>query len=61
MQGLLAPVAASFSLFGVYLVLKYFPDLSFQTFIDVYFFLLGSFSISNAASSLLRVRLSLPA
>ena len=47
MQGFLAPVAASVSLFGIYLLLKYFPDLSLQTFIDGYFFLLGSSTVPS--------------
>lgn len=55
MQGLLAPFAASLSLLGIYLVVKYLPDLSLQTFLDAYFFLLGSFAISGAAASLLKV------
>jgi hypothetical protein len=56
LQGLLAPLFASISLFGVYLIVKYLPDLSLQTFLDVYFFLLGSFALSSGASALLRVR-----
>ena len=55
-QGVLAPVAASVSLFGLYLVLKFFPDLSLQTFIDGYFFLLGSFALSSGATCLLQVQ-----
>lgn len=55
MQGFLAPVAASVSLFGIYLLLKYFPDLSLQTFIDGYFFLLGSFALTSGATCLLQV------
>lgn len=54
-QGFLAPVAASVSLFGIYLLLKYFPDLSLQTFIDGYFFLLGSFALTSGATCLLQV------
>ena len=55
-QGVLAPVAASVSLFGLYLVLKFFPDVSLQTFIDGYFFLLGSFALSSGATCLLQVQ-----
>lgn len=55
MQGFLAPVAASVSLFGLYLLIKFFPDLSLQTFIDGYFFLLGSFALSSGATCLLQV------
>lgn len=46
-EGALAPVLASASLFGVYLVLKYFPDLSLQTLLDAYFFLLGTAAITG--------------
>eukprot|EP00892_Ulva_mutabilis_P012076 jgi/Ulvmu1/9240/UM005_0340.1 len=53
-EGVLAPVAASVSLFGLYLLLKFFPDLSVQTFIDAYFFLLGSFALSSGATCLLQ-------
>jgi hypothetical protein len=40
-------VLASASLFGIYLVLKYFPDLSLQTLLDAYFFLLGTAAITG--------------
>lgn len=53
-QGALAPVLASASLFGIYLLLKYFPDLSLQTFLDSYFFLLGTAAITGAARPLLK-------
>ena len=53
-QGALAPVLASVSLFGIYLVLKYFPDLSLQTFLDLYFFALGTAAITGAARPLLK-------
>jgi hypothetical protein len=36
-QGALAPVLASATLFGLYLLLRFFPDLSLQTFLDAYF------------------------
>lgn len=42
------------SLFGLWLLLKYLPDLSLQTFLDAYFFLLGSAAIWGAARPLLR-------
>jgi minor histocompatibility antigen H13 len=54
LQGALAPVLASVSLFGIYLVLKYFPDLSLQTFLDAYFWLLGTAAITGAARPLLK-------
>lgn len=53
-QGALAPVLASCSLFGIYLLLKYFPDLSLQTLLDGYFWLLGTAAITGAARPLLR-------
>lgn len=56
MQGILAPFIASISLFGLYLLIKYLPDLSLQTVLDVYFFLVGSLAISSGASVLLKVR-----
>jgi minor histocompatibility antigen H13 len=48
LQGLLAPVLASCSLFGLYLLVKYVPDFSLQTFLDAYFWLLGSVAIFGA-------------
>jgi hypothetical protein len=47
-QGLLAPVLASCSLFGLYLLVKYVPEFSLQTFLDAYFWLLGSVAIFGA-------------
>ena len=47
-QGLVAPVLASASLFAMYLLIKYFPDLSLQNFLDAYFFLLASFATTGA-------------
>ena len=52
--GALAPVAASISLFSIYLLLKYIPDLDIQTLLNGYFFLLGSFACSSAAVPLLQ-------
>lgn len=54
LQGALAPVFASISLFGLYLILKYFPDLSIQTVLNAYFFLLGNFALIGACGPLLR-------
>lgn len=45
---------ASASLFGIYLLLKYFPDLSVQTLLDGYFWLLGTAAITGAARPLMR-------
>jgi minor histocompatibility antigen H13 len=53
-EGALAPFFASASLFGLYLLIKYVPDFSIQTFIDVYFWLLGSFAIGGAVTPLMR-------
>lgn len=53
-QGILAPVMASLSLFSFYLIIKYFPDLSLQTLLDVYFFLLASFATIGAFTGPLR-------
>ncbi|PSC69300.1 signal peptide peptidase [Micractinium conductrix] len=47
-EGLLAPVAASVSLFGLYLLLKYIPDLNIQSLLNAYFWLLGSIAMVGA-------------
>lgn len=49
LQSILAPVLASCSLFGLYLLIKYLPNFSLQTFLDAYFWLLGTVAVSNAA------------
>lgn len=54
LQGLLAPVLASCSLFGLYLLVKYVPDFSLQTFLDAYFWLLGSAAIYGAGEMQIR-------
>lgn len=54
LQGILAPILASCSLFGLYLIIKFIPNFSLQTFLDVYFWLLGSLAIYGAAKPLLR-------
>lgn len=53
-EGVLAPVAASVSLFGLYLVLKFFPDLNIQSFLNAYFWVLGSISMVGAFGPSLR-------
>lgn len=53
-EGLLAPVAASVSLFSLYLVLKFLPDLNLQTLLNAYFWLLGSISLVGAFGPTLR-------
>lgn len=47
-EGFIAPIAASVAIFGTYLFLKYFPDLSLQSFFDAYFWLLGSIATVGA-------------
>lgn len=53
-EGALAPVLASVSLFGCYLLVKYLPDFSLQTFLNAYFWLLGSTAALGASGPLLR-------
>ncbi|BDA44066.1 probable minor histocompatibility antigen H13 [Coccomyxa sp. Obi] len=54
-EGALAPVAASVALFGGYLLIKFFPDLSLQRFLNLYFWLIGSIAIvGNVAPPLRR-------
>ncbi|EIE25839.1 peptidase A22B, signal peptide peptidase [Coccomyxa subellipsoidea C-169] len=54
-EGALAPVAASVALFGGYLLIKFFPDLSLQRFLNIYFWLIGSIAIvGNVAPPLRR-------
>lgn len=47
-------MAASVSLFGFYLLIKYVPDFSPAAFLNAYFWALGSFAIGGAAVPLLR-------
>ena len=47
-EGLLAPIAASLALFGTYLLVKYFPELSLQGFFDAYFWILGTLAFIGA-------------
>ncbi|KAG2447563.1 hypothetical protein HYH02_007487 [Chlamydomonas schloesseri] len=53
-EGILAPVLASASLFGFYLLIKYLPDFNPQVFLNAYFWMLGSFAIGGAAVPVLR-------
>jgi len=53
-EGILAPIMASVSLFGCYLLIKYLPDFSLQTFLNGYFWLLGSIAGIGAFGPLLR-------
>lgn len=54
MQGALAPFFASGALFGGYLLIKFFPDLNIETFLNAYFWLVGSIAVAGAAASPLR-------
>eukprot|EP00890_Picochlorum_soloecismus_P006444 jgi/Picsp_1/6800/NSC_04139-R1_protein len=47
-EGFIAPVAASAVIFCTYLVLKYFPDFSLQSILDIYFWVLANFAIIGA-------------
>ncbi|GMH33353.1 hypothetical protein BSKO_01187 [Bryopsis sp. KO-2023] len=51
-EGALAPILASGVLFGGYLLIKFFPNLSLQTFINLYFGILGTGAVAGAASPL---------
>ena len=62
-EGFLAPFAASAAIFGIYLLFKYFPDLSLQGFFDVYFWLIGTLATIGAFSGPARIigtKLKLP-
>lgn len=51
---MLAPVFASISLFSVYLIIKFLPNLDLQLLLNAYFWLLGTFAIAGASIPLLR-------
>ncbi|DBB05845.1 hypothetical protein WJX82_011264 [Trebouxia sp. C0006] len=53
-EGALAPFAASAALFAGYLVVKFFPNLNLQAFLNLYFWLIGSIAIFGALQSPLR-------
>ncbi|EFJ53057.1 hypothetical protein VOLCADRAFT_85944 [Volvox carteri f. nagariensis] len=53
-EGILAPVLASVSLFGFYLLIKYLPDFNVKAFLNAYFWMLGTFAIGGAAVPVLR-------
>jgi len=46
-EGLLAPVLASATLFGGYLLFKLFPDLNIQTVLNCYFALIGTVAVAG--------------
>eukprot|EP01023_Acetabularia_acetabulum_P067625 TRINITY_DN9362_c0_g1_i5.p1 TRINITY_DN9362_c0_g1~~TRINITY_DN9362_c0_g1_i5.p1 ORF type:complete len:493 (-),score=74.17 TRINITY_DN9362_c0_g1_i5:47-1525(-) len=52
-QGAFAPILASVTLFGGYLLIKFFPNLSPQAVIDAYFWFIGSVAIAGGAQSIL--------
>ena len=54
MQGALAPFFASGALFGGYLLIKFFPTLNIETFLNSYFWLIGSIAVTGAAAPPLR-------
>ena len=60
-QGALAPLAASAALLGAYLLVKFFPSFSLQTFFDAYFWLVGSIAIVGAFAPPARRVVSSPA
>lgn len=47
-QGAAAPVLASVSLFGLYLLVRFLPDIDLQSILNAYFWLLGAFSVAGA-------------
>ncbi|KAL6746720.1 signal peptide peptidase-like protein [Haematococcus lacustris] len=53
-EGLLAPLAASVSLFSCYLIVRFLPQLSISTLLNAYFWLLGCFAGTGALSPILR-------
>ena len=53
-SALAAPLLASVSLFGFFLLIKYLPDLDFQTLLNGYFFLLATFATLGALSGPLK-------
>ena len=57
-QGLLAPLAASVSIFTIYLIIRYLPNFSIQTLFDVVFLVVGCNAVYNGAITLLKVRLT---
>ena len=61
LQGALAPFAASAALFAGYLLVKFFPQLNVQAFLNAYFWLIGSIAIFGALQSPLRLAVSLAA
>ena len=54
MQGALAPLFASAALFGGYVLIKYLPDINLQTFLNSYFWLVGSIAITTTLVPTLR-------
>lgn len=61
MQGVLAPLAASVALLIGYLLVKFLPDLSIQSLLDGYFWLLGSVAVVGAFAAPAKTLVSTPA
>lgn len=59
LQGALAPFFASGALFGGYLLIKFFPTLSIESFLNAYFWLIGSIAVAGAAGAPLRSLVSI--
>lgn len=59
LQGALAPVAASFVLFGSYLLIKALPQLTLQRIFNTYFFGLGTFAVAGGIRAPLQGLVSL--
>ena len=57
-QGALAPILASVSLFSIYLVIKYMPDLDLQHILDAYFWLLGTVAVAGGLAGPARTLVS---
>ena len=52
------PPPAAVSLFGLYLLLKFLPDLNIQSLLNAYFWLLGSVALVGAFGPTLRTAVS---
>ncbi|KAH6557643.1 hypothetical protein KP509_1Z102100 [Ceratopteris richardii] len=46
-QGLAVPFMCSFSLFGLYCLLRFYPDIDIQTFISIYLGFAGSLAVAS--------------
>lgn len=50
----MAPLAASIALFGGYLLIKFFPEFSLQTLLNIYFGILGTYSVASSLGPFLK-------